>query len=86
MAHNDVRTPLGAPEIRRGGRTARALWRTGGRVADIDILFAGVAVADFGAAVGWYGRVFGRPADVVVTDNEVMWRIADAAWLYVIGD
>ncbi|HEY5359649.1 MAG TPA: hypothetical protein VIJ82_18535 [Streptosporangiaceae bacterium] len=55
-------------------------------MADIDILFAGVAVADFGAAVGWYGRVFGRPADVVVTDNEVMWRIADAAWLYVIGD
>jgi predicted enzyme related to lactoylglutathione lyase len=52
----------------------------------MDVLFAGIAVADFKAAFGWYGRLFGRSADVVVKDDEVMWRIADAAWLYVVAD
>jgi predicted enzyme related to lactoylglutathione lyase len=53
---------------------------------DIDILFAGVAVAQFDAAVSWYTRLFGRSADVVVNVDEVMWRFADAAWLYVVRD
>ncbi len=53
---------------------------------DVDVLFAGVAVADFDAAVAWYTRLLGRPTDIIVTDNEVMWRFADAAWLYVVGD
>jgi predicted enzyme related to lactoylglutathione lyase len=56
------------------------------RVTDIGILFAGVPVTDFGAAVLWYAQLFGRPADIIVKDDEVMWRFADAAWLYVIGD
>jgi predicted enzyme related to lactoylglutathione lyase len=55
-------------------------------MTDIEVLFAGVAVADFEAAVTWYVRLFGRPADIVVKDDEVMWRIADTAWLYVVGD
>lgn len=55
-------------------------------MTDVDVLFAGVAVADFDAAEAWYTRLLGRPADVIVTDNEVMWRFADAAWLYVVGD
>lgn len=55
-------------------------------MTDIGILFAGVAVADFDAAVTWYGQLFGRPADVIVNDHEVMWRFADAAWLYVVAD
>jgi len=55
-------------------------------MTDVDILFAGVAVADFAGAVDWYARLFGRPADIVVKDDEVMWRFADAAWLYVVGD
>jgi predicted enzyme related to lactoylglutathione lyase len=49
-----------------------------------DVLFAGVPVAEFEAAVQWYSDVFGRPADMVVHDREVMWRIAEAAWLYVL--
>jgi predicted enzyme related to lactoylglutathione lyase len=53
---------------------------------DVGVLFAGVAVADFTGAVDWYARLFGRPADIIVNDNEVMWRFADAAWLYVVGD
>jgi predicted enzyme related to lactoylglutathione lyase len=55
-------------------------------MTDIEVLFAGVPVADFDAAVAWYARLFGRSADIVVKDDEVMWRIADAAWLYVVGD
>jgi predicted enzyme related to lactoylglutathione lyase len=55
-------------------------------VPDIDILFAGVPVADFTGAVAWYTRLLGRPADVVAADDEVMWRFADAAWLYVVED
>ena len=53
---------------------------------DIDILFAGVPVVDFDVAVAWYTRLLGRPADVIVKHDEVMWRFADAAWLYVVGD
>ena len=52
----------------------------------MEVLFAAVAVADFPAARTWYGDLFGRPEDVVVNDHEVMWRIDDAAWLYVVKD
>jgi predicted enzyme related to lactoylglutathione lyase len=55
-------------------------------MTDIEVLFAAVTVADLDAAVAWYGRLFGRPADIVPNDNEVMWRLADAAWLYVVRD
>jgi predicted enzyme related to lactoylglutathione lyase len=53
---------------------------------EVQILFAGVPVADLEAAAVWYGRLFGRPADIVVTATEVMWRFADAAWLYIVED
>jgi len=52
----------------------------------IEVLFAGIAVADFHAALAWYERLLGRLADVVVKGDEVMWRFAEAAWLYVIGN
>jgi predicted enzyme related to lactoylglutathione lyase len=55
-------------------------------VTDVDVLFAGVAVADFGAAVTWYERLFGRPPDIRVNDGEVMWQIRDTAWLYAVKD
>jgi predicted enzyme related to lactoylglutathione lyase len=55
-------------------------------VTDIDIMFCAVPVTDFDSAVDWYSRLFGRDCDVVVHDSEVMWRIADAAWLYVLAD
>jgi predicted enzyme related to lactoylglutathione lyase len=51
-----------------------------------DVLFAGVAVADFDAALLWYTNLFGRSADIVAHDREVMWRVAEGAWIYVIGD
>jgi hypothetical protein len=46
----------------------------------IDLLFAGVAVADLDAAKAWYGRLFGRFADVLVSDDEVMWQAAGSGW------
>jgi predicted enzyme related to lactoylglutathione lyase len=55
-------------------------------MTDVDVLFAGIAVADLDAAVEWYARLFGRPADIIVNDDEVMWGLADAAWLYLIRD
>ncbi|MGA2527831.1 MAG: hypothetical protein ABSG36_01565 [Acidimicrobiales bacterium] len=35
-------------------------------------LFAGVPVFELEAAVAFYEGLFGRPADVAVTDNSVM--------------
>ena len=52
----------------------------------MEVLFAGVRVRDLEVASDWYGRLFGRPADIVPNDDEVMWRCADAAWLYVLRD
>ena len=52
----------------------------------MEVLFAGVRVRDLAAAVDWYSRLFGRPADIVPNDDEVMWRVTDGGWLYVIRD
>jgi predicted enzyme related to lactoylglutathione lyase len=52
----------------------------------VAILFAGVPVADLDAAIDWYSRLFGHPADIIVSDDELMWRFADEAWLYIVRD
>ncbi len=52
----------------------------------MEALFVGVPVVDLGAATPWYERLFGRPADVVPNEHEVMWRVAGDGWLYVIED
>jgi predicted enzyme related to lactoylglutathione lyase len=49
-------------------------------------LFAGIAVADYEAALTWYTRFFGRAPDVVVTEHEAMWHIADAGSIYLVAD
>jgi predicted enzyme related to lactoylglutathione lyase len=49
-------------------------------------VFAGIPVADFGRAVPHYERLFGRPADVIVHETEVMWELAGAGWVYVVSD
>ncbi len=50
------------------------------------MLFAAIPVAQFDTAVGWYARFFGRAADVVAHDREVMWRVTESGWLYVLED
>jgi predicted enzyme related to lactoylglutathione lyase len=57
-----------------------------GNAMQVDVLFAGVPVTDLGAAAPWYERLLGRAADIIVNDNEVMWMIAEHAWLYVVVD
>jgi hypothetical protein len=52
----------------------------------IEVMFASVPVADLNGAVEWYSRLWGRPPDVPINDDEVMWRVVDAGWLYVIRD
>jgi predicted enzyme related to lactoylglutathione lyase len=52
----------------------------------IDELFAGVPVAELGSALAWYERLVGRPPDLVPNDNEAAWQLADAGWIYVVGD
>lgn len=53
---------------------------------DADVLFAGVPISDLAESQSWYERLLGRPADIPVADDEVMWRIADHAWLYIVVD
>jgi len=51
------------------------------------MLFAGIPVAHFTAASAWYERFFGRPPDVIPSPGrEVMWRVAETGWIYVIVD
>jgi catechol 2,3-dioxygenase-like lactoylglutathione lyase family enzyme len=59
-----------------------------GREAPLTInhVFAGIAVTDYDSARAWYTRFFGRSPDVIVTENECMWQVAEAAWVYVVGD
>jgi predicted enzyme related to lactoylglutathione lyase len=50
----------------------------------VDVLFAAVPVSDFTSARAWYERFFARPADVVAHEHEVMWRVTDRGWLYIV--
>jgi catechol 2,3-dioxygenase-like lactoylglutathione lyase family enzyme len=52
----------------------------------MQLLFAGVAVSDFPAALAWYHRLFDRDPDVVAHEREVMWRVAETGWLYIVED
>jgi len=53
---------------------------------NVDVLFAGAAVTDFEAARAWYERLFGRAPDIVAHDEEVMWQVTNAGWLYITRD
>ncbi len=52
----------------------------------MEVLFAGVAVGQLSTGVDWCGGFFGRPPDIVPHEREVMWRVTDSGWLYVIAD
>ncbi len=52
----------------------------------MEVLFASMPVADLVAALRWYGKLFGRDADIVPNESEAMWCIAGNGWLYVIED
>jgi predicted enzyme related to lactoylglutathione lyase len=53
---------------------------------ELQVLFASMPVAELSRSVEWYERFFGRPFDIDINPREVMWRINDGAWLYLIVD
>lgn len=56
------------------------------RAMSMEVLFAGVRVRELAPAVEWYGRLFGRAPDIVPHEHEVMWRVSEGGWLYVLQD
>ena len=48
--------------------------------------FAGLPVADYRAAYGWYARLLGRPADMFPHDREAVWRLTPSCSIYVVQD
>jgi predicted enzyme related to lactoylglutathione lyase len=40
-------------------------------------LFAGIAVADYGAALKWYEQLLGSPPTFVASDTEAVWELAE---------
>jgi glyoxylase I family protein len=53
---------------------------------DVEIAFTGVPVTELASGRDFFERLFGRPADVDVAADEVMWRVAETSWLYVVVD
>jgi catechol 2,3-dioxygenase-like lactoylglutathione lyase family enzyme len=52
----------------------------------IEIAFTGVPVTSLESGRDFFERLFGRAADLEVAVDEVMWRLAESAWLYVVVD
>lgn len=47
------------------------------------LLFAGIPVIDFPAALAWYQQLFGSPPTFFATDTEAVWELAEHRWVYV---
>jgi catechol 2,3-dioxygenase-like lactoylglutathione lyase family enzyme len=45
-----------------------------------------VPVRDLRAASDWYGRLFGRPPDLVPNEREAAWRLTDSGWICIERD
>jgi predicted enzyme related to lactoylglutathione lyase len=52
----------------------------------IDTVLAGIAVADFGSAVEWYERFFGRPADELPMGGLAEWHFDETGAIQVIQE
>lgn len=52
----------------------------------VNELFAGIPVAHLDAAVTWYERLMGRPADFFPNENEAVWQVVGTGWIYVVAD
>ena len=47
-------------------------------------LFAGIAVADLAAEIGWFSKLFGRPPDILPNADEAMWSATESGSLYLV--
>ena len=52
----------------------------------VDAVMAGIAVANFDAAVTWYERLLGRPADDRPMDGLAEWHFPETGVIQVIED
>jgi hypothetical protein len=52
----------------------------------IDVVFAGLPVAELEPALEWYERFLGRPPDMAPHEKERTWQLTDDGWLYVVED
>jgi hypothetical protein len=52
----------------------------------ITYTFAGLPVADYGAAYEWYTQLFGRAADMFPHETEAVWRVTPNGAIYVVQD
>jgi catechol 2,3-dioxygenase-like lactoylglutathione lyase family enzyme len=53
---------------------------------EVEVAFLAVPVSDLDTGRDFFERLLGRPADVEVAADEVMWCLAESAWLYVVVD
>jgi predicted enzyme related to lactoylglutathione lyase len=49
-------------------------------------VFAGVPVADYDSARAWYERLMGRPPNMLPTEHEAVWQLAETSLIYVVRD
>jgi predicted enzyme related to lactoylglutathione lyase len=47
--------------------------------------FAGIAVADYDAALPWYERLMGKSPAFFPQDGEAVWQVTEHAWIYVVA-
>ena len=47
-------------------------------------LFAGIPVADYAAALGWYERLLGSPPTFFPHDTEAVWQLAEHRYVYIV--
>ena len=47
-------------------------------------LFAGIPVADFGAALAWYEALLGEPPAFFPYDTEAVWELAEHRFVYIV--
>jgi hypothetical protein len=52
----------------------------------VNQIFAGAAVADYDVALAWYGRLMGRPPDLIPHEHEAVWQVTDTGWIYIVAD
>jgi predicted enzyme related to lactoylglutathione lyase len=52
----------------------------------VNRVLAGVAVGDIDAAVAWYERLFGRPADALPMEGLAEWHVPSGGVVQVVAD
>lgn len=49
-------------------------------------VFTSIPVVERDAAMEWYERFAGRPADLIPNDSEAAWQLTDSSWLYIVAE